>query len=92
MERPLIIIPNPYLTGGHQLKNAELFSKDGSAVVVNEHAALENPRILASEVQKLIDSPALRNRMSKKLYKRIKKTASVKIAELLIENIKSEKK
>lgn len=90
MERPLIIVPNPYLTGGHQLKNAEIFSADGSAIVVNEHLALENPKILATEIQKLIDNPSLRSRISKKLYKKTKKNASSKIAELLINNAKNE--
>ncbi len=92
MERPLIIVPNPYLTGGHQLKNAELFSADDSAIVVNEHSAMENPKVLSAEIQKLIDSPTLRNRISKKLYKKTKKNASPKIAELLIKNAGSRKK
>ena len=87
--KPAVIIPNPYLTGGHQLKNAELFSADGSAVIVNEHQALENPRFLSSEVQKLIDSPDLRNKISDKLYKKTKKNASSKIAYILISNINS---
>jgi UDP-N-acetylglucosamine--N-acetylmuramyl-(pentapeptide) pyrophosphoryl-undecaprenol N-acetylglucosamine transferase len=92
MERPLIIIPNPYLTGGHQLKNAELFSTDNSAIVVNEHSALENPKVLAVEIQKLIDNPSLRSRMSQKLYKKTKKNASLKIAELLIDNANNNRK
>lgn len=89
MGKPLIIIPNPYLSGGHQLKNAELFSKDNSAIVVDEHLALDNPRILRTEVQKLIDDPSLRSRLSEKLHKKTKKNASSKIAELLINNAKS---
>lgn len=92
MERPLIIVPNPYLTGGHQLKNAELLSEDGSAIVVSEHLALDNSKILSIEIQKLIDSPSLRGRISKKLYKKTKKNASPKIAELLINNIKNKNK
>lgn len=92
MERPLIIVPNPYLTGGHQLKNAELFAADESAIVVNEHSALENPKVLYAEIQKLIDSPSLRNKISNKLYKRTKKNASLKIAELLVKNATSRKK
>lgn len=86
MGKPLIIVPNPYLSGGHQLKNAEIFSNDNSAVVVNEHLALEHPRILSKEVQRLIDDPSLRHRISEKLYKRTKKNASSKIAEILIDN------
>ncbi|MEX2014869.1 MAG: glycosyltransferase [Candidatus Saccharimonadales bacterium] len=92
MEKPLIIIPNPYLTGGHQLKNAELFSIDNSAIVVNEHSALENPKVLSAEIQKLIDSPSLRSKISQKLYKKTKMNASLKIAELLINNANNRKK
>lgn len=88
MGKPLIIIPNPYLSGGHQLKNAELFSKDNSAIVVDEHLALENPRILAVEIQRLIDDSSLRSRLGEKLHKKTKKNASTKIAELLINNLK----
>jgi UDP-N-acetylglucosamine--N-acetylmuramyl-(pentapeptide) pyrophosphoryl-undecaprenol N-acetylglucosamine transferase len=84
MKRPMILVPNPYLSGGHQIKNAEVFSENGSAVVVNEHEALENPRVLEREIQKLIDDADLRAKMSETLHKNTKKNASVKIAQLLV--------
>jgi len=89
MAKPLIIIPNPYLSGGHQLKNAEIFSKDESALVVSEHDALEHSKLLSQDIQRLIDNPSLRNRLSERLHKRTKKNASLKIAELLINSAKN---
>jgi UDP-N-acetylglucosamine--N-acetylmuramyl-(pentapeptide) pyrophosphoryl-undecaprenol N-acetylglucosamine transferase len=91
MGKPLIIVPNPYLSGGHQLKNAEIFSKDNSAVVVNEHLALEHPKILSKEIQRLIDNPSLRTKISEKLHKNTKKNASSKIAELLTDRVNERK-
>lgn len=92
MKKPLIIIPNPYLSGGHQLKNAESFEKDHSAIVVNEHDALENPKFLAQQIQRLIDDPDLRSKLSDKLSKRTKKNASKTIANLLIIEANKRKK
>ena len=86
MAKPLIIIPNPYLSGGHQLKNAEVLSKDESAIVINEHLALENNKILSTAIQKVIDNPAYRHKLGEKLHARIKQNASLKIAELLVDS------
>lgn len=90
MKKPLIVIPNPYLSGGHQLKNAEMFSEDNSAVIVNEHLALEHPGSLSVEVQKLIDDSTKRNLLSEKLHNKTKMNASKKISELLVKTVKNE--
>jgi UDP-N-acetylglucosamine--N-acetylmuramyl-(pentapeptide) pyrophosphoryl-undecaprenol N-acetylglucosamine transferase len=34
--RACIVVPNPYLTGGHQLKNAEYLAKKNAVLVVDE--------------------------------------------------------
>ena len=56
---PTIIIPNGFLTGGHQLKNAAVFAKAKAAIVLLE-AEIETPKGLLDAIEKLLASPELR--------------------------------
>lgn len=79
-----IIVPNPYLTGGHQVKNAQIFSESNSALVVDEQEAIAKPVLMAGAIEKLIDSKDLREKMGANLYKLTQKHATKKIAKLLV--------
>ena len=37
MAKPTILVPNGYLTGGHQLKNAAVYAEKHAVVIVDEH-------------------------------------------------------
>lgn len=83
-KKPLIIVPNPYLSGGHQLKNAHVYQTKKAALVVNEHQALKDPALLSAAVAKIIDSPDFAVSMADNLYALMKKNSADKISELLI--------
>lgn len=80
--KPCIIVPNPFLTGGHQLKNAELLSKDRSAIVIQETMLKDK---LAKTILSLIKDKALLQNLGKKMGQLAKRDSASQIARLLIE-------
>lgn len=47
--KKVLLIPNPYLTGGHQLKNAEMYAEQRSVVVMHE-SEISEPGILVQNI------------------------------------------
>lgn len=84
MAKPTIIVPNPYLTGGHQIKNAEVFAKAGAAIVVQEDKIVMNPVILKLAIEKIIDDKKTMNDLSKAIYKFAKPDSAIDMAELIV--------
>lgn len=82
-KKPLVIIPNPYLSGGHQLKNADVYAKSKAALVLNEHQAMKDPGLLGDIVQQIMESREGREEMAGKLYAMTPKDSAKKIARLL---------
>ena len=59
---PAILVPYPYAQADHQTKNAEVISRPGAALVLEEHGATGS--ILAEMILDLIDDPARLERMA----------------------------
>lgn len=78
-----IMIPNPYLTGGHQLKNAEVFENAKAAVVINE---AEMDEKLAETIKKLLDDREYRQQLGQNLKQLLpKQNAALALANLVVE-------
>lgn len=88
---PLIVVPNPYLSAGHQIKNAKVLEKSKSAIVIPEDDAESNPLLLQKAVIDLIESADVRAKLSKNLYSLTKKDACKKISDLLVDIAKKRK-
>lgn len=54
LKKPLIVIPNPYLTEGHQLKNAAILNTYDAAEIVQESELDENSSVLAEKIKRLL--------------------------------------
>lgn len=64
-----IIVPNPYLTGGHQLKNAAVYADAKAGIIVSEAAMLsDGPDGLHRSVVTLLNNPEKRAELSKNLH------------------------
>ncbi|MBW3569075.1 UDP-N-acetylglucosamine--N-acetylmuramyl-(pentapeptide) pyrophosphoryl-undecaprenol N-acetylglucosamine transferase [Candidatus Parcubacteria bacterium] len=83
LKKPLIVVPNALLSGGHQTKNAELLEESNAAIIVNENQALQNPDLLAENIERIMKSDELRARLSKNLNDLTRKDATEKISRLL---------
>jgi UDP-N-acetylglucosamine--N-acetylmuramyl-(pentapeptide) pyrophosphoryl-undecaprenol N-acetylglucosamine transferase len=79
-----IIIPSPFLTGGHQLKNADVLSKNDAAVIMDEHT---QPDELIGVVNQLLGNEHRRWELSKNLHKMAKPGAAKQLAQLILNEV-----
>lgn len=87
-----VIVPNPYLTGGHQLHNAEVLSQANSAVIITEDTALNSPDNFLRQVQELLDSPEQRQAMANRLSAMIPTDAGSRLADILVSQLEKNTK
>lgn len=79
--KPCILVPSPFLTGGHQTKNAEKLSEEGAAEIVQNDAPAE---ALLGKIVKLLGNPKKRQALGKRLAATAKPNASGELADLLL--------
>jgi UDP-N-acetylglucosamine--N-acetylmuramyl-(pentapeptide) pyrophosphoryl-undecaprenol N-acetylglucosamine transferase len=84
-KKACILIPNPFLTGGHQVKNAESLQKVGAVEVVANEASVET---LLGKIVKLLSSPTKRESLANKLGSTAKLEAADNLAEILLDTCK----
>lgn len=83
-----IVVPNPVLAGGHQLKNAQAFA-DAAAVVLVSQAAIEvDHEILRKSIGELLGSVEARQSLGKKLHTFAHMNAAQKLAAILLNEAK----
>lgn len=85
MAKAAIIVPNPFLTGGHQLKNAAVYEKAKAALIIDEDEMVANPGVLRKALQILIEDPKKRDILGKRLHTFAKPEAAVDMASLLVD-------
>jgi UDP-N-acetylglucosamine--N-acetylmuramyl-(pentapeptide) pyrophosphoryl-undecaprenol N-acetylglucosamine transferase len=83
-----IIIPSPFLTGGHQLENAQYLADQGAALVVGEDELTADHNRLAKRASQLLHNPERRAELGKQLGQFAKPAAAQEIAQLIIEQAK----
>lgn len=79
-----VVVPNPLLTGGHQLKNAKRLADAGAVLVVTEALLKTTPSSLLKPLQELLDSPHKRRQLGKALHAFGQPTAAKELASLLL--------
>jgi UDP-N-acetylglucosamine--N-acetylmuramyl-(pentapeptide) pyrophosphoryl-undecaprenol N-acetylglucosamine transferase len=80
-----IIIPSPFLAGGHQLQNARRLDEAGAAAVADETIEPDEFLVLVSE---LMSNDHRRFELAKNLYAAAKPDAAARLAALIIKNTK----
>ncbi len=81
-----ILVPNPYLTAGHQLKNAQLLADKGAVSIVNDDK-LTNSKKLMETIITLLESPHDREILGQQLHKFAHRTAAKELAQLLLNTV-----
>ncbi len=85
-KKACVVVPNPYLTGGHQLKNAEVLSESNAAIVVPESDMLNEKKGLYQAVNSLLADESSRTEVSKNLHKlNPGRRAASDLADLVVE-------
>lgn len=87
--KPCIVIPNPYLTGGHQLKNAEILAQAGAVEIISEDRLTADE--LISKIEDLLGSKEKREALGLSLNQLAYPDSAKKLAQLLIDTVKSNK-
>ena len=88
LAKPTILVPNAYLTGGHQLKNAAAFAEDGAAIVLDEALLAERPAIFVETIMQLLGDQHILRDMQRKFFAYAKPQAAADVADLLLEAVK----
>lgn len=84
LKRPTIIIPNGHLTGGHQLKNAQVYESAGAAEVLQEDDIDEQPLMLLDTISRLLNDKRQMTAMSEAIGKLAMPHAARDVASLVI--------
>lgn len=79
-----IIIPNPLLTGGHQLKNAVAYEQKNAIISIDETKLQHNHELLLAAIHRLLDDPSQRARLSKQLHSFARDGSAKDLAALII--------
>jgi UDP-N-acetylglucosamine--N-acetylmuramyl-(pentapeptide) pyrophosphoryl-undecaprenol N-acetylglucosamine transferase len=77
-----IIIPSPYLTGGHQLRNAEELAKLDAAVIASEDIEPDELLVLVSE---LLNNDHRRFELARNLFGTVQPDAAAKLATVILQ-------
>ncbi len=83
LSKPSIIIPNPYLTGGHQLKNAAVYAQSNACMIVSEEALRDTPNELLNAVNALMLNPNDRQSMSIAIHAFARPDAALDMADMI---------
>ena len=86
LAKPTILVPNGYLTGGHQLKNAAVYEEKGAVKVVDELQLDEHPEILTTEVISLLNSSEAMQKMGEEFLKFAHPHAARDMAAMILES------
>lgn len=79
-----VVIPNPLLTGGHQIKNAVIWKEHQAAEVLEESVVKSDPTMLLDRLNQLLSDANKRQLLGNNLEKLTQTHAAQKLATLLI--------
>lgn len=84
--RATVLVPNPQLTGGHQLQNARQLANKNAVVVITEEEMF-NTEQTAKKLQVLLQDKEQQAQLSKTLHEVAATNATERIAEILLERL-----
>lgn len=80
-----VVVPNPVLTGGHQLKNAKVLADRKAVKLVNEDHLKDDPHALMPPLTDLLDNPERAKTLGVKLGELAQPNAAHLLAMVLLE-------
>lgn len=83
LAKPTILVPNGFLTGGHQLKNAAVYAEAGAVSVIDELELEKDSSLLVDEILNLLADPARLDAMGQAFGAYAKPHAAEDMAEMI---------
>jgi UDP-N-acetylglucosamine--N-acetylmuramyl-(pentapeptide) pyrophosphoryl-undecaprenol N-acetylglucosamine transferase len=80
-----IVVPSPFLAGGHQLKNGVYLKEAEAALVLEEASVTADPQVLTASIMMLLEDKEKAAQLSRNLHAISNNDAATKLAQLLIE-------
>lgn len=84
LAKPTILIPNAKLTGGHQVKNADVYVAKDSVIVVNEEEMIINRNLLVEAVSAVLSDKDEAHAMALRFAKFAKPHAARDMATMIV--------
>lgn len=88
LAKPTILVPNGFLTGGHQLKNAAVYAENGAVSVIDELELEKRPDMLVDEIANLLADPSRMSAMSESFAAFAKPHAARDMAQMIVDAVK----
>lgn len=82
--RACVIIPNPLLTGGHQVKNAEAYAKDHAIILLREKEIREDPLELGKAITGVLTDKEQQISLQRNIQAFARPDSSLALAGLLL--------
>jgi UDP-N-acetylglucosamine--N-acetylmuramyl-(pentapeptide) pyrophosphoryl-undecaprenol N-acetylglucosamine transferase len=82
-----IVVPSPFLTGGHQLKNAQYLKNRHAIVMMNEIDVQDDPNRLAKQISHLLKDPKQLKHLGEQLSEFAQPNATQELAQLILSYI-----
>ena len=79
-----VIVPNPQLTGGHQVKNAQALAAHKAAIIIQEQQLIRYPETLSDTISRLLDHPSDRQQLGHRLSQFAYLNATEHLAQLIL--------
>ena len=83
--KPTILVPNARLTGGHQLKNAQVYQKTNSVKIVSDDEIEKKPEVLSDEILQTLKNKEEMLRLGERFGEFAKPNAAKDVAEMIFE-------
>lgn len=80
-----VVVPSPFLAGGHQLRNAESLEDQHAVKVLQERELRDTPALLLDTLSELLGNDTERLELGKRLYALANPRAAHDLAMLLLE-------
>ena len=88
LAKTTILIPNGKLTGGHQLKNAQVYLDAQAVVIVDEDTMTGDGSVLIHAVSDLLEDTSKASRLSKNLSRFARPHAAADMADMIIDTVR----
>lgn len=91
LAKPTILVPNGFLTGGHQLKNAAVYAEKDAVLVVDDTQLHQDPSLIVTAVRELLRDQPCRVQMAKTFHSFAKPQAAHDMAVMILNAAKRRK-
>lgn len=88
-QKAIVIVPNPFLTGGHQLKNAQVLADRHAALCVSEDQAAADPKELETAIARIIANADEQRALGQQLGTLAHPGAAKELAMLLLKEART---